>query len=164
MLNLIEGQTAEELLGCWDRSDLYDFAKELNIKNRSKMNKAQLAMAIESAMQEVAAEEAPEETAKPAADRPKKLYDCWDCCGSGIKEVYKVRGIDGGICYTCKGTGKTGWPDKAAEVAGKCKHKRYFEGVRTDPVTDSFNIFRRCKSCETIFYEVPHPNQKISSH
>jgi hypothetical protein len=50
MLKYIEGQTAVEMLGCWTKEDLYDFAKELNIKNRSKMNKAQLAMALEDAM------------------------------------------------------------------------------------------------------------------
>jgi hypothetical protein len=44
----IEGQTAEELLFNWDRDDLYDFAKQLGIPNRSKMTKPQLAMAIET--------------------------------------------------------------------------------------------------------------------
>lgn len=32
-------------------------------------------------------------------------YKCWDCNGSGIKEVY--RKIDNGICYTCNGSGYT---------------------------------------------------------
>jgi hypothetical protein len=44
----IEGQTAEELMFNWDRADLYDFAKQLDIPNRSKMTKPQLAMAIEN--------------------------------------------------------------------------------------------------------------------
>jgi hypothetical protein len=48
-LKFIEGQTAEELIGCWNMADLKDFARELNIAGRSKMNKAQLAMAIEDA-------------------------------------------------------------------------------------------------------------------
>lgn len=33
------------------------------------------------------------------------MYKCWDCLGSGKKEYYNQ--IDKGICYTCKGTGKT---------------------------------------------------------
>jgi hypothetical protein len=44
----IEGQSAEELVFNWSREDLYDFAKDLGIANRSKMNKHQLAMAIET--------------------------------------------------------------------------------------------------------------------
>lgn len=50
ILKHIEGQTAEELIGCWDKPDLMDFAKDLKIPGRSKMNKPQLAMAIEDAM------------------------------------------------------------------------------------------------------------------
>ena len=49
---LIKGQTAEELNGSWTKEDLYDYAKKLFIVGRSKMNKAQLAMAIEDAMKE----------------------------------------------------------------------------------------------------------------
>jgi hypothetical protein len=44
----IEGQSADELNFNWSREDLYDFAKDLGIANRSKMTKYQLAMAIES--------------------------------------------------------------------------------------------------------------------
>lgn len=42
------GLTPEEMMFMWDRDDLYDFAKMFGIPNRSKMNKAQLAMAIEN--------------------------------------------------------------------------------------------------------------------
>lgn len=48
-LKYIGGQDAEELIFNWNLSELKDFARELNIAGRSKMNKAQLAMAIEDA-------------------------------------------------------------------------------------------------------------------
>lgn len=41
------GQSAEELDFNWTLVDLKEFASELNIKGRTKMNKIQLAMAIE---------------------------------------------------------------------------------------------------------------------
>lgn len=47
MLGLISGQTAEELMFNWTTKDLKEFASMLKIKNRSKMTKPQLAMAIE---------------------------------------------------------------------------------------------------------------------
>lgn len=47
MIKYIEGQTAEELIYNWELKELKEFAKELNIKGRSYMNKYQLAMAIE---------------------------------------------------------------------------------------------------------------------
>lgn len=50
---MIAGQTAEELMFNWTREDLYDFAKELRIPNRSRMTKPQLAMAIEEHQTEV---------------------------------------------------------------------------------------------------------------
>lgn len=52
-LTFIDGQTAEELMFNWSRNNLYDFAKTLNIPNRSKMDKAQLAMAIEEVINDV---------------------------------------------------------------------------------------------------------------
>lgn len=33
------------------------------------------------------------------------MFTCWDCGGSGKKDVYHH--IDKGVCYTCKGTGLT---------------------------------------------------------
>lgn len=47
-LSCIEGQNAEELMFNWTRDDLREFAKALAIAGRGAMNKAQLAMAIES--------------------------------------------------------------------------------------------------------------------
>lgn len=37
-----------------------------------------------------------------------KLYKCWDCLGSGNKKWYSH--VDGGVCYTCGGTGKAKLP------------------------------------------------------
>jgi len=50
MIDLIKGQSAEELNFCWSLKDLQEFAKCLDIKNRSKMSKIQLAMAIEESL------------------------------------------------------------------------------------------------------------------
>lgn len=44
----IEGQTAEELMFNWSSRELKEFASILRVKNRSKMTKPQLAMAIEN--------------------------------------------------------------------------------------------------------------------
>jgi hypothetical protein len=76
-------------------------------------------------------------------------FPCWDCGGSGIKEVYKVRGIDGGICYTCGGSGKTNWPDKAAEVKGRCKHKNCAPAIALPGDGPKGLVFKkRCRNCD----------------
>jgi predicted GIY-YIG superfamily endonuclease len=47
MIKYMQGQTAEELNFNWDLKELKEAAAELEIKGRSKMNKIQLAMAID---------------------------------------------------------------------------------------------------------------------
>lgn len=60
---------------------------------------------------------------------------CWDCGGSGIKEVYRIRNIDGGICYTCKGTGI--WYENAPMNQDQAKRREYLEEQRRNAKMNS---------------------------
>lgn len=53
----------------------------------------------------------------------KTEYTCWDCGGSGNKPYYHM--VDNGVCYTCKGTGKTNrFQNEASKAHTETKERK----------------------------------------
>lgn len=75
MLNLAKGMGPQELEFNFTKQELYSMAQELNIKGRSKMDKIVLALNIEEALNNIAAEIQEQETAaeEVAAADPMQL-------------------------------------------------------------------------------------------
>jgi uncharacterized small protein (DUF1192 family) len=71
--------------------------------------------------------------------------NCWDCGGSGKKEYYAH--IDGGICYTCLGSGV--WNDVLTLTATQEERKRIAQAIR-----DMYEIARLYAELEQLKKEL----------